>query len=440
MPVVDQATFAAAVLELDPAERTAFVAALWRARGLDIDRVGPGLLRLTDGRTLAVQPAADADATADADVIVALDDGDIDATRLHELALYGVDRKALARLTDQFFDRSLDSLAAESGVPGQVAPEASGSAPDSVPIASTPEVDDARSRRIVAGVITVGVAVFVIATVGTAIPFGSGSSGTAPVTETVTPVSVDSEPATSASGVTASWLPPGVTTGEIDERQLAAVHADLVENHSYHVSLVYREFIDGEPAGLRRERIHVAGDRYVATVHEVGTFRTRPVSFVDRDTYANATHRLERHDDGITVSPRPAGRLFVDDQARLIRYYLSVRTSRVVETTTVAGRPGVWLATNGDPWPGVTNAVGSALVDRRGLVHELVRRYDDPEREGVSVVVALRVRAVGETSVERPDWVGNATTNQTVAGGGDGGGANGGNQPVDAQPHPARVG
>jgi hypothetical protein len=49
----------------------------------------------------------------------------------------------------------------------------------------------------------------------------------------------------------------------------------------------------------------------------------------------------------------------------------------------------------GDPFPGVVNTTGSALVDRNGVVREVHRVYEVPDRRGVTVAVTLRIEATG---------------------------------------------
>lgn len=244
---------------------------------------------------------------------------------------------------------------------------------------------------------------------------GGGSAPTATLTPAPTPTSDELS--------VARDLPPGVAPdGEIDEAALAAAHYDALDERSYRVTLTYREFVYGLPrtegaaTGVRRETIRVAGDRYVATVTETGRFHDAPTSLVPADSYANATTVVERTGEGLVVRDRRSSRSILNGQTRLLDYYLSVRSSSVAGTTTVAGDWVSVLSTEGDPWPGVANASGRALVGDDGLVHEIERRYDDPDNPAVSVVVTLRVEAVGTTTVEPPEWYLNATSHDGTTG------------------------
>ena len=96
---------------------------------------------------------------------------------------------------------------------------------------------------------------------------------------------------------------------------------------------------------------------------------------------------------------------YADLLDQYLRWYLSVSRSTVAAETTVDGEPAVWLLLDGDPYPGVVNTTGSALIDRRGVAREVHRSYDDPDRPGVSVSVTLRVEDVGDTDVPSPWWI-----------------------------------
>lgn len=396
----DPEAFVAAVRGLDAERRTAFVAALWRARGRTVERVGPAELRLGDGRRLATRPGV----VADPDLLVALDGrtgpGVVDGERLHEIATYAVDRAALAALSERFFGRPLDALATG---------EATG----------WRRVIPAVSVDGVAAVLVVAVALVAVAVVGGGGVGGSGGAGgDAPATGSGTPTLTAAPTPTDGPAVTRD-RPPGVSPdGAIDEAALVAAHYDALAGRSYRVTLTYREFVadegnrsgaTGAPTAVRRETVQVADGRYAARVTERGEFRSTPTSLVASDSYATATAVVVRTDDGVARYDRRQQWALLNGQARLLGRFLSVESSAVTGTTTVAGESVVWLATDGDPWPGVANATGTALVGRDGLVHEVRRRYDDPDDPRRSVVVTLRVEAVGATTVEPPAWYANAT-------------------------------
>jgi hypothetical protein len=257
------------------------------------------------------------------------------------------------------------------------------------------------------GLVLAGVVVFGGGGLAAAVFGQTGVGETAPSTPTLTPAPT---PSAAATQTPARDLPPGVSAdGDIDAGPLVAAHYEAIVDRSYRLTLTYREAVAGEPTGLRQETVWVEDDRYLTTAVETGRFRTTPTSLVTGDSYANATTVAVRTKDGVAFRERRNPQALLDGQTRLLGYYLSVESSSIVGATNVAGDWAYWLTTDGDPWPGVTNATGSVLVGRDGLVYEVQRRYDDPDDPEVTIHVTLRIERVGTTTVDPPTWYRNAT-------------------------------
>lgn len=126
MAPVSPERFAALLRGLDPAERAAFVAKLWAARGWETNVDGDAVVAVRDGteqRIRVVDPGRfRTPALDDADVLVVARDRDAvrdaaaaaDVTylppeRLREQLLYGLDRESAAALFAETFDRQLDA-------------------------------------------------------------------------------------------------------------------------------------------------------------------------------------------------------------------------------------------------------------------------------------------------------------------------------------------
>ncbi|MFC4358524.1 hypothetical protein ACFO0N_11290 [Halobium salinum] len=207
-------------------------------------------------------------------------------------------------------------------------------------------------------------------------------------------------------------LPPGVTPNAVDARALAAAHGRVLGNTSYTLVLTHREFRDGRPTAVRREVARVEGsERYVSSVTGAGEPTATVQVVADEEVFANGSVRVERGVDGEPRDARSGQSDFAepDDPFRsraenYVDWFTSVREAGVVETVERDGRTLYWLSLADDPWLGVENSTGSALVDERGLVHSLRRSYDVPGRPGVSVTVTVEVVNVGETTAPAPAW------------------------------------
>jgi hypothetical protein len=211
-------------------------------------------------------------------------------------------------------------------------------------------------------------------------------------------------------GPAAAGLPPGVAPdGTVDEATLAAAHAAVLANTSYRATLTHRERVDGVPAGLRRETIDVASPtRFAVDVEAYGSLVAGSMAVAEDPSYAVDGNRtvLVRPNETYTygvASPARGGPIAAR-LARLVEWFLSVGESRLAYATSRDGRRYYALAFANDTYPGVENATGTAIVDERGVVHELRRSYGYPTRNGVRVTVTVRLSGLNRTTADPPPW------------------------------------
>jgi len=351
------AAFRALLLDLDATALTAFVAAVYAARGWAVDRDGDDLRVRPGGERdwlrLVVVPEGDQPpARADRVVVPTLVDPDtdadghrvIDAADLLELAWYAVGDAERTRLFHEFFDRdpaefgaAADATDERNGVPVTDRPtesptvtptDASDGAvespdrPDDVSASDDASASDrpddasaALRRRLAVAVVVLfvvgGVAVAVGSTFGTS---GDGNAnadpaagGNATADEATADASTDDAGLDSAARERAGTtdadvmavdgpLPPGVGPAGIENASaLVDAHEAALDGRSYRLSVVAREFVGGSPTAVARERTVVESPaRYRSEVRTVGTFRQEPRAIGTVSTYANGTTRFVR--------------------------------------------------------------------------------------------------------------------------------------------------
>lgn len=332
------------LLALDAEGLTAFVAAVYDARGWTVDRDG-NVLRVRPGEErdwcrLVVDPADPGSTDADRVVVPTLaPDGDadrfLDAAALLELTWYAVDDTDRTRLCRAFFDRDPTEFEAASGADEQsagsatatltdagradVAPDAHEAAPTVTPAEHSPTDRDSSppfGRRLTIVVVILLVVGGVAVVVGpTLLSSGNGgaASDDAGGSDTATATPVDAAPLDSVARERAGTtdadadadadvtavdgpLPPGVGPGGIENASaLIDAHEAALDGRSYRLSVVAREFVGGSPTAVARERTVVEGPtRYRSDVSVIGTFRQEPRAIGTVSTYANGTTRFVR--------------------------------------------------------------------------------------------------------------------------------------------------
>jgi hypothetical protein len=408
-------------------------------------RVPPVLTRVV--RSLPGVPALNSGHPSGVDVLVTGRDdvsvgGDVTVlgpTDLRDAALYAIDREACASLFDRFFDASPtgwpDPLPDAESAPG-VTERGS----DATDRASNAALDDRWQRGRTASLLVVVVALAVVLAGTTVGPFGENDArsidSAAAVGETPSPAdggpvadggetspSADSSRAGGSGG-----YPPGLApSGIVDANALAAAHAQLADRRSYQVTLVRREYVGNAMVSSGLEMVWVERPSvYVSAVGESGDVRDPTPFIADDSVFANGTTRFARDAEAgeagveseVTYDREPVisgagspGRYTERIRVYLV-WFLTVEESSVVETESDDGTTLYWVTLDGDPWPGVENVSGYALVDSHGFVHEVHRQYTLPEEPNRTVQATIRYDEVGETTVDPPWWF-QAALNQT---------------------------
>lgn len=224
-------------------------------------------------------------------------------------------------------------------------------------------------------------------------------------TPTVTPLPVEER-----AGGTADELAPGLgPDGVVDAERLLGAHAAVLEDDSYTIRLTStRETTDGSTRTRHERVVRVAGPErfhYVLTTESDDGDR-RVERWRDGARAYQATTENGSTSYRSLGAPSPPVLLTRADLLRLFLFVPSdVVDSRERNGTTVhtvTGGPG-----DLQPLSAVTYR---AAVTERGLVRAYEVRYDLAGRNpATSVTVTATVSDVGETTVERPSWVDDAT-------------------------------
>jgi hypothetical protein len=404
----------------------AFVGALWSARGAEVGETETDgtveirhdqrteTLQVVTGRRLPtdVDPTATLVLARPASSVSGTDDHTgrvVDADDIHSMLLYAVSRDEADDLCRRFFDRP---LAVADATPGR-------SVTARVPEYSAPLVVGLLGIVLVVAGVFGGPALYGDDDVAV---FGApDSSG-----DDVARVGTDDSPPTRTPAGTESpsfdstELPPGLgPDGVVDEELLADRHAKAVTGQSYRWTITHREFVDGQPTAYRRETVYVASPtEYRTEIEGAGDLRGADLVISGIEAYADGEARYERRFSdgsinagtgygldrgGLRGVQNGEGR-YADRAERYIGWYLSVSESAVVDTFERAETRYYWVRLGRDPYPGVENSTGSALVDENGVVHEIRRQYDVPGDGDVSAVVTLRYTDFGTTTVQPPPW------------------------------------
>ncbi|MFB6177284.1 MAG: hypothetical protein ABEI99_09115, partial [Halobaculum sp.] len=205
-----------------------------------------------------------------------------------------------------------------------------------------------------------------------------------------------------------SVLPPGVASdGSLNPAVVASQTERILSNTSYRFVLTYRERVDGNTTASWREVATVENSTHFASeVSLLGT-PTKTPGYIDRTPqYAEGDQYAE--DGGTTIVENR--RVSTEDPflPRILQYvdwFLSVRESRLLGTDQRGEESVVLVGLRGDPWPGVVNTTGYAVISERGVVRAIHRTYHPPGHPEVTISVTVRVTDIGETTVDRPRWL-----------------------------------
>jgi hypothetical protein len=453
---------------LDPETLTAFVAAVYDARGWTVTDEGG------DGETLVWPPGTErprrlaVHAGDDPTVTLRDDDGDdattLDAADLRRMVRYALDDGDWIRLCREFFECDpeavvLSAQTAEStptdtagtdrgGTERQSAVDDGAETPRDDELREAPDTDAAAAAaaartggeegdddgtaatwsatRVVAAGLAVALVVAGIVAAGPALTSSSGSGGDGSAlgddngTETESPSTVrpaappdvmdrEGRPVAPGGGEEVSVpepRPPGVGTGGVDNvSAMVAAHEAALSNRSYRLSVDHREYADGRPTGVVRERTVVeSSTRYRSDVTWMGVVRQTPSAVGDASTYADGNGlyiRLSQEPGSTIITYADSDRdRFARRTVSYLRETVSGSDLRIVDAVRHDGTTWVWITVGRD------DAVGSLLVDEDGLVHELHYEYTHRPSDGppVHVEVTMRVTPANVTTTP-PPWL-----------------------------------
>lgn len=445
---------------LDSDSFVAFCAALWRARGYEVERTGGRFVAWRSGERLVVLPrtspgvverlaatarrrlrggrgALDAD-RADApvstvDVVVTPVEGAwtlrlaerhdarlVGPTALADLLLYGVSRTEADALTTGYLGASTATLLADA-------------------LSDSDTWNRCRRPTSTALAAVVGVVCLVLAAgvagVWSPAPTDTSDDAAPPLltgagveprsSAEPTAVPTDSD----GSSASVAQYPPGVGEGYLDAWVLSRAHARIVSERSYR--LIVRQ---SDTDALERSR-RWDGVWQHAVVESEGTWLYSVVGYESRAN-DSALVQYTRYADGEFVYHRTDSRngtLYsryphrVDDDGfgvhtdRSRRYILRYLTTTDVEVDRVSWRPDEYrLVATGRPAyvaGDVSNYTATAFVDESGFVSELTvefTREDARDHDDESAWFRFEYAAVDDTTVHPPGWYDEARA-ETVA-------------------------
>jgi hypothetical protein len=437
MRPLDRSEFRRSVRRLDQQSMARLVAATWRARGaeatVDGDAVtvstrdgtrrmlvvrGPWATRRLGRRTLPAdvdavvvdRPVSDRPAGVD---VVGPDD-------LRERLLYALPRDRAGEIAATHLGRPLLTEAAPAPALRDRLPGSPGSL-DSLPAAAVLAVGLLVALVLAGSVggLWTGDAPFDAgsdadadgARVG---DFGASTDSTDDAGGTATPTPT---PATTAER--SRGFPPGLGPDGIrDPYRLAEAHADAVTTQPYELQLTYLEAVNGTERSRRVERVEVAAPtNYVTNVSGRGVPSADPPVVADVEAYADGGTRWERqvrrsrtaNDSDYSATPTRTARArhgyYADRVERYLGWYLSVENSTITDAIDQNGVTYFWLGLGSDPYPGVENATGWALVTGEGVVLRLERTYETPDAPDATATVRIQYTNRGDEPVAEPAWV-----------------------------------
>jgi len=225
--------------------------------------------------------------------------------------------------------------------------------------------------------------------------------------------------------------PPGVDArGVTNASALAAAHRTALTSGSYRLAIEYREYVGGRPTGrVHEETVVENATRYRSTVTTVGTFRGDAWAAANATTYADGETEYTRltnetYADGTVILTESATEAesaggegwrsvavtaerdrFASRTVGYLLWLLDDGDSTVVGSFERDGRTWVWIGVQPGSAAG-TDAVGSVLVDERGLVRGIHYEYTylPADSSSVRAVVSMEMTPTN-ASVSEPAWV-----------------------------------
>lgn len=428
-------------------ERIGFVSALLAARGWAVE-VDPPVVRASKGdRYQVVAVARDGVVRGhglpreSADAVVAVDAERADrlatahgarawdARVLYDMARHGLDPAA----TDRLFTEYLGSASEAVGRPRSSEDVGSSAGRDEGRVADNENrtrTDTAESEAAIGAVLTnqagpwlIPVLLTVLLVVGAGLAVqtpiglsatgatddGSGADrGTAVSDSSWEGASPTALPTATATPVPEEILSGLTTSGVADTAVLAQGHAAALTNRSYTMSITYTESVDGETVGTAREVIRVESETvYRSTGTRSGTLVSDLLPVIVRDLYADGEGRYLRQGDSalrVGDADDPGTGQFAERSRALVAWYLSGTTSTFVDRTRYPNTVYYRVSVEGTSDRRIEEYQATGLISGQGLVVRVNARYRLPGTDRTATV-SLRYVDVGNTAVDRPDWM-----------------------------------
>jgi hypothetical protein len=410
MSSFDHAAVERQIRRLSERELAALIADLWATRGFETTREGTTVVAERDAEPVRlcvvgttpwrVGPPRRVE-TSEVDVVVSPTGNVVtvspgvevvDCAALSDLLAYGIDRPEAREICERHL----------------------GAPPDALPASPS-----ARVSWVVSG-LALALAVGLILSAAAGISGGFGTTNLPTVSsEADSPPTVSAAPSTPAPlPPPGDGLPPGVAEdGVTDLDTLATAHADVVGSRSH--TIWYDRY---QPRKLRPNATRVqrdidiaAGDgRYLVTTTEVDSGNETYIGAVYREGgviyQADWNETSQRHERVLRIDwrnvlvPTP-----YDLRENLVRRYLSAPQTNVTGTTEREGVTVHRVVARGTPNSSslgeVQNYSAVALVDSRGLVHDVTVRYTSVLSDRTyRVRVEITYARIGQTTVDSPGW------------------------------------
>jgi hypothetical protein len=412
----DRAAVERHLRRLDERALVALVDDLWAARGYQTTRDGSSVVATRDGESVRLRVVGSGSwrpghrhvVADDADVVVAGTSAGVtapgadvvDASDLADVLAYGVERASAHELCARHLGAPPDRL--------------------SPPLAerSVRRVGAAARRGL--PVAAVGILVLAVAvTVG-----GSLVGSSDPTDPPVTPAAPATEPPPLPPA--GDGPPPGVgDDGITDLDALADAHAEAVgeRSHTIWYDRSQPRNLDPNETRVRRDvDITAADDRYLVETTEVVSGNETYLGAVYRDGgviyTADWNETSRRHERVLRLDWRNVLVPTAPDlRENLVGRYLSTPRTTVTGTTERDGVTVYRVVGRGAPNSSSLGEVRDysvvALVDSRGLVHDLTVRYASvlSDRE-YRITVEITYGRIGETTVTPPAWFENRTRSE----------------------------
>lgn len=230
----------------------------------------------------------------------------------------------------------------------------------------------------------------------------------------------------------AAEYPPGLSPeGVTDPLALADAHRDALRNASYTATTVHairRPNGSLLSQGTTTSRVASGGASYYTVTTQSQANATRPLGIVrfELGVWANETsavlaRQVADRDPTYRQVTRERAPFDPDANWELLYSAFGATDTTVVEESERDGTTLFRVVSTGrkaeSAYPNHVRYSFVAVVDSQGVVRSFQQTYRTTFDEGPAVVTrTVQVTAVGNTTVEKPEWYGKAVANESVGG------------------------